>query len=113
MELAAEAVKIISDKSFEEETWIGLLISLGSLILFWIANKLALADETWRRICGLLLWLATTATILSVFMLLHGWNIKELFKEMNNPPEFREKLSLVVVTVVLFVTPFAFKDTHE
>lgn len=55
--LIADAILIITDKSFKGEILPTILVSLFLLIFFWIANELMITEEKPKKRLGVLIWI--------------------------------------------------------
>jgi hypothetical protein len=110
--LITEAVKLVGDKSFEGDAVHALTISLLLIILFWVANQLAVAEERWKRIFGVVVWFATIAFVPLALMLHHDWNVTVLLEALNHHLEFGTKLVLGTVAFVLILLPCFFRGAE-
>jgi hypothetical protein len=109
----AEAVKVINDQAFEDEKMTGLVMSLGLLILFWIANQWVFDSRRWVCAGGLLLWFTAIASVPVTVMLVHGWSPSELYWKIDAQLEIETKISLIIVIAALVIIPFGFKNARE
>jgi len=110
--LAAEAVKMISDKSFEGKAVDAVTISLGLLILFWLANQLIVSEARWRRVCGVVIWFASIASVPIGFMLARQWSFADLIQELS-ALESGTKVMLGIETSALILLPLFFHGSKE
>ncbi len=112
--LVAEAVKIVTDKSFEGHDEEGLIVSLVLVFLFFIANQW-LKDEKCRKSqwIGAVIWFGAIALVPIMVMLVNGWNPGELWEEIKTHLETGTMVVLGLVLFVLIILPFSFKHLRE
>jgi|ERR1051325_971663 hypothetical protein len=112
--LIVEAVKIVADKSFEGHEEEGLIVSLVLVILFFVANQW-LKDEKNKKNqwIGAGIWLGAIALVPIMVMLINGWDLRELWEEIETNLEPGTMVVLGLVLFVLIILPFPFKHLKE